>query len=156
MEEINSVLSEHNPSLMFVTAIIGRLHVPTGQLLYCNAGHTPPLVAVPSNSDGRGVKEVSIEPNIPLGYEGQFLFVEQSMTLAQDETLVLYTDGITEALNKNQEMLDMEGWKEIVERVKALSGTSLPVEGLLAEVKAFIGEAEQADDITLLVITSHL
>lgn len=70
--------------------------------------------------------------------------------------ITIYTDGITEALNKNQEMLDMEGWKKIVERVKALSGTSLPVEGLLAEVKAFIGDAEQADDITLLVITSHL
>ena len=70
--------------------------------------------------------------------------------------ITIYTDGITEALNNNLEMLDMEGWKKIVERVKALSGTSLPVEGLLAEVKAFIGDAEQADDITLLVITSHL
>ena len=156
MEEINSVLSEHNPSLMFVTAIIGRLHVPTGQLLYCNAGHTPPLVAVQSNSDEQCVKEITIEPNIPLGYEGQFVFAEQSMTLAQDEALVLYTDGITEALNNNLEMLDMEGWKKIVERVKALSDTSLPVENLLAEVKAFIGDAEQADDTTLLVITSHL
>ncbi len=70
--------------------------------------------------------------------------------------ITIYTDGITEALNNNLEMLDMEGWKKIVERVKALSDTSLPVENLLAEVKAFIGEAEQADDITLLVITSHL
>lgn len=69
--------------------------------------------------------------------------------------ITIYTDGITEALNNNLEMLDMEGWKKIVERVKALSDTSLPVENLLAEVKAFIGDAEQADDITLLVITSH-
>lgn len=111
------------------------------------------IMAIQSNSDERCVKEVAIEPNIPLGYEEQFKFVEQSMTLAQDEVLVLYTDGITEALNKNQEMLDMEGWKKIVERVKALPTASLPVESLLAEVKAFIGDAEQVDDITLLVIS---
>lgn len=153
MEEINSVLSEHNPNLMFVTAFIGRLHVPTGQLSYCNAGHMPPLVVVPSGDDGQRVKDVSIKPNVPLGYEGEYHFVEQSMTLAPDETLVLYTDGITEALNKNQEMLEMDGWRKIVESVHALSDTSLPVESLLAEVKAFMGDAEQADDITLLVIS---
>ena len=153
MEEINSVLSEHNPNLMFVTAFIGRLHVPTGQLSYCNAGHMPPLVVVPSGDEGQHVKNVSIKPNVPLGYEGEYQFVEQSMTLAPDETLVLYTDGITEALNKNQEMLEMDGWRKIVESVHALSDTSLPVESLLAEVKAFMGDAEQADDITLLVIS---
>ena len=110
-------------------------------------------MVVPSGDDGQHVKDVSIKPNVPLGYEGEYQFVEQSMTLAPDETLVLYTDGITEALNKNQEMLEMDGWRKIVESVHALSDTSLPVESLLAEVKAFMGDAEQADDITLLVIS---
>lgn len=152
MEEMNAVLSDHNPSMMFVTAIIGRLHVPTGQLLYCNAGHLPPLKEVQTQNDGRYLEEIDIVPNIPLGYEGRYQFVEQSMTLEQGDTLVPYTDGITEALNKEKEMLGMERWKEIVSKGNTLPNTSLPVEKLLAEVKTFIGDAEQADDITLLII----
>ena len=148
MEEMNGVLSEQNPSMMFVTAFIGRLHVPTGQLLYCNAGHLPPLKKVQMNNDERCVKEVAVEPNIPLGFEAKFRFLEQGMTLGKGDTIVLYTDGITEARNEKREMLGMEKWKEMVG-----GGNTFPnTEGLLAEVKAFIGTAEQADDITLLTI----
>lgn len=147
MEEMNGVLSEQNPSMMFVTAIIGQLHVPTGQLLYCNAGHLPPL-KVQTNNDARGVKEVAVTPNIPLGFEAKFRFVEQGMMLGQGDTLVLYTDGITEAHNENREMLGMERWKEMVGGGKILPNT----ESLLTKVKSFIGAAEQADDITLLTI----
>jgi len=152
LEEINSVLSEHNPNLMFVTAIIGRLHIPTGQLLYCNAGHLPPLVDVQSDGDLRCLKEIAIEPNIPLGYEKKFRFVEQGLMLGQGDTLVLYTDGITEARNKNQELLGMKRWEEIVGGGKAPQRTSTTIDRLLAEVKAYIGEAKQGDDITLMTI----
>ena len=149
MEEINGVLSGQNPTLMFVTAIVGRLHIPTGQLLYCNAGHLPPLNIEHGTSN---IKEIAIEPNIPLGYEGKFKFVEQGLMLGQGDTLVLYTDGITEARNKNRELLGMERWKRIVGGGKASQRTSTTIERLLTEVKAFIGEAEQTDDITLLTI----
>lgn len=152
LEEINGVLSEQNPNLMFVTAIIGRLHLPTGQLQYCNAGHLPPLVDVTSSNGVRCLKEIALEPNIPLGLEGKFSFVEQSMMLEQGDCLVLYTDGITEARNKDHELLGMERWKEIVGGGKSPQRTSTTIERLLTEVKAFIGEAEQTDDITLLTI----
>ena len=148
MEEMNGVLSEQNPSMMFVTAIIGRLHVPTGQLLYCNAGHLPPLDKLQTNNAARCVKKIAITPNIPLGFEAKFRFEEQGMMLGQGDTLVLYTDGITEARNEHREMLRMERWKEMVGGGKTLPNT----ESLLEEVKTFIGEAEQADDITLLTI----
>ena len=152
LEEINGVLSEHNPSLMFVTAIIGRLHITTGQLLYCNAGHLPPLVDVQSNNDEQCLKEIALVPNIPLGFEGKFRFVEQGLMLGQGDRLVLYTDGITEARNKDHELLGMERWKEIVGGGQASQRTSTTIERLLAEVEAYIGTAEQADDITLLTI----
>ena len=160
MEEINGVLGEHNPSLTFVTAIIGRLHVPTGQLTYCNAGHLPPIKV---NGEWLKVKgdrceEVELIPNIPLGYEGKFQFVEQSILLGKGETLVLYTDGITEARNKNHEMMGMARWKEILvetfHKTSVHHETSLQElqERLMAGVKAFIGTAEQSDDITLMTI----
>jgi sigma-B regulation protein RsbU (phosphoserine phosphatase) len=166
MEEINGVLSEHNPSLTFVTAIIGRLHVPTGQLTYCNAGHLSPIKvksekfaplrsqAVSPAEPGRKVKSEEIEliPNIPLGYEGKFQFVEQGTLLGKEDTLVLYTDGITEARNKNHEMMGMARWKDCL---NVLMPDCLSADALMEGVKAFIGEAEQSDDITLMTISKR-
>ena len=151
MEEINGVLSEHNPSLTFVTAIVGRLHAPTGQLLYCNAGHLPLLMCKCDNVTM--CEEVELIPNIPLGYEAHFPFVEQGTLLGDGETLVLYTDGITEARNKEHEMMGMARWKEMVENVLMCKCENVKMcDGLMAEVKAFIGTAEQSDDITLMTL----
>lgn len=147
MEEINGVLSEHNPSLTFVTAIIGRLHVPTGELTYCNAGHLPPIKV-----NGERCEEVELIPNIPLGYEGKFQFVEQGTLLGKEDTLVLYTDGITEARNKNHEMMGMARWKDCL---NVLMPDCLSAGALMEGVKAFIGEAEQSDDITLMTISKR-
>jgi len=141
MEKMNRVLSENNPSLTFVTAFIGRLHVPTGELLCCNAGHCAPL-----RVSGLEVRGLEVVPNIPLGFDGKFRFVEQGCMLGEGETLVLYTDGVTEARNSAREMLGMERWHSIVESGK------WKVENLLSDIKAFIGTAEQADDITLMTI----
>ncbi|MBR4519858.1 MAG: SpoIIE family protein phosphatase, partial [Paludibacteraceae bacterium] len=148
MEEMNAVLSENNPSLMFVTAFIGRLHVPTGELLYCNAGHLPPLKVSGQQS---AVSMLALQPNIPLGYDGKYRFIEQGTMLAQDEMVVLYTDGITEARNENREMLGMQRWVEIVKNnLQAL------IDGNMLAIREagmrFTGEAEQADDMTLMII----
>lgn len=146
MEDMNHVLSENNPSLMFVTAFIGRLHVPTGELLYCNAGHCEPIHL------GFTIDSLPVEPNIPLGFDGKFQFEEQDVLLAEGDSIVLYTDGITEARDEKQEMLGLERWSRIVESVKFKVERNSQVESLLTEVKAFIGKAEQTDDITLMTI----
>lgn len=145
MEEMNAILSENNPSLTFVTAFIGCLHIPTGELLFCNAGHCAPL-KVKGERGERKVESLTIEPNIPLGYDGRYCFVEQGCMLGEGDTLVLYTDGVTEARNERREMLGMEQWKEIIKSGK------WEAEELLGEVKSFIGTGEQADDITLMTI----
>ena len=145
MEEMNAILSENNPSLTFVTAFIGCLHIPTGELLFCNAGHCAPL-KVKGERGERKVESLQIEPNIPLGYDGRYCFVEQGCMLGEGDTLVLYTDGVTEARNERREMLGMEQWKEIIKSGK------WEAEDLLGEVKSFIGTGEQADDITLMTI----
>ena len=160
MEEMNAVLSENNPSFTFVTAFIGRLHIPTGELLYCNAGHCEPI-HVRFDDVRCTIDTLPIEPNIPLGYDGKFRFVEQGCMVGEGETLVLYTDGVTEARNSAREMLGMKRWMQQVERVYGLqvTGKGLQitgggyVESLLGEVKAFSGAAEPTDDITLMTIT---
>lgn len=141
MEEMNAVLSENNPSMTFVTAIIGCLNTATGELTYCNAGHCAPLVA-----KDEGVEVLELDSNIPLGYDGSFRFTEQHTTIHQGDALVLYTDGITEARNEQRQMLGMKRWADIAERGK------WNVERLLNDVQAFMGQAEQTDDITLMTI----
>ena len=151
MQEMNAVLSENNPSLTFVTAFIGRLHIPTGELLFCNAGHCAPLIkhklsAVNQHSAVRSqpseVKCLQMESNIPLGYDGRYCFVEQGCMLGEGDTLVLYTDGVTEARNSEREMLGLKRWSDIVAKNEDLPNA----------IKHFIGQAEPTDDITLMTI----
>ena len=151
MEDMNAVLSDNNPSMMFVTAFIGRLHIPTGELLYCNAGHLVPIV-YSMRQGSEATKILSLDPNIPMGYEGRFKFKEQGTMLRQDEMLVLYTDGITEARNEQHEMLGSKRWIDIISKhhnafregdFEAISNIGLQ----------FVGKAEQTDDMTIMTIT---
>ena len=143
MEKMNTVLSENNPSLTFVTAFIGCLHISTGELIYCNAGHCAPLIYSPVT---RNPSPLTLTPNIPLGFDGKYRFVEQGVLLGEGDAIVLYTDGITEARNAQHKMLGMDQWSTIVEHGE------LNAARLLHEVKRFIGSAKQADDITLMTI----
>jgi sigma-B regulation protein RsbU (phosphoserine phosphatase) len=137
MEEMNAVLSEDNPSMTFVTAFVGCLRIPTGELIYCNAGHCAPVI-----SRQHSAVSLQMEPNIPLGFDGRYSFVEQGCMLGEGETLVLYTDGVTEARNSAREMLGMKRLAEIVATQEDLYGA----------IQAFMDKAEPTDDITLMTI----
>ena len=151
MEEINSVLSDNNPSMMFVTAFIGRLNVPTGEMLYCNAGHLSPIKVQGDKVQGAKVEILTLEPNIPMGYEGKFRFVEQGTILGKEDILVLYTDGITEARNEKREMLGMKRWIEIVKNnIKSLREGNM--EAISEAGLQFVGKADPTDDMTLMTI----
>ena len=139
MEEMNAVLSENNPSMTFVTAFVGCLRIPTGELIYCNAGHCAPLIYSPVTGTP---SPLPLTPNIPLGFDGRYSFVEQGCMIGEGETLVLYTDGVTEARNSAREMLGMKRWAEIV----------ATQEDLYDAIKSFMGKAEPTDDITLMTI----
>ncbi len=139
VEEMNAVLSENNPSMTFVTAFVGCLRIPTGELIYCNAGHCAPLIYSPVTGNP---SPLTPNPNIPLGFDGHYSFVEQGCMLGEGETLVLYTDGVTEARNPEREMLGLNRWAEIVATQEDLYGA----------IKTFMGKAEPTDDITLMTI----
>ena len=138
MMKMNGVLSDNNPSLTFVTAFVGRLHIPSGQLLFCNAGHLSPMVVKPNGH----VDVIEMTPNIPLGYDAQYQFVEENFVLGENEKLVLCTDGVTEAVDASGKMMGEDVWRDIV----AENGD------LLEAVKHYIGAAEQVDDITIMSI----
>ncbi|MCR5366623.1 MAG: SpoIIE family protein phosphatase [Prevotella sp.] len=115
-----------------------ELRIPSGQLTYCNAAHMPPLVQNPD----RSVRCIKMIPNLPLGFDEKYKFVEEGCLLGKDEKLVLYTDGVTESRDATWKMMGGEKWREIVRHD----------DDLLGAVRQYIGEAEQTDDITLMTI----
>ena len=145
MEEINSTLSSNNSLMMFVTAFIGRLHLPTGQLTYCNAGHLPPLMV----KDGKCRWFELTEANVILGLEGSYHFTEQSTTLEHGEQIIVFTDGVTEAENTRHELLGFDHLLELLHDVQ------LPIDDqtVYDAVCQFSAGAEQSDDIAIMNIT---
>lgn len=145
MEEMNSTLAANNPSLMFVTAFIGRLHLPSGQLTYCNAGHLPPVLV----KDGQCRWFELTEVNTLLGIDGDYHFSEQSATIDHGQQIIVYTDGVSEALNAQNQAL---GFDLLLERIQACTQ---PIDDQMVYdiVCRFSEGAAQADDIAIMNIT---
>ena len=142
MGEINSTLSSNNSQMMFVTAFIGQLHLPTGQLTYCNAGHLPPLIV----RDGQCRWFELQEANVILGLDETYQFTEQSMTLEHGEQMIVFTDGVTEAENKQKELL---GFDRLLEQLQALH-PPIDDKTVYDVVCRFSADAVQSDDIAIM------
>lgn len=145
MGEINSTLSANNSLMMFVTAFIGRLHLPTGQLTYCNAGHLPPLIVKDGRCRWLEMKGV----NVMLGIDSSYSFSEQSMTLDHGKQMIVFTDGVTEAENTRHEQL---GFDLLLEQLQT---AHQPIDDhtVYDIVCRFYAGAEPSDDIAILSIT---
>ena len=144
MGEINATLSTNNSLMMFVTAFVGRLHLPTGQLTYCNAGHLPPLIV----RDGQCRWFELQEANVILGLDETYQFTEQSMTLEHGEQMIVFTDGVTEAENKQKELL---GFDRLLEQLQALH-QPIDDKTVYDVVCRFSADAVQSDDIAIMNI----
>jgi serine phosphatase RsbU (regulator of sigma subunit) len=142
MEEINSTLSSNNSLMMFVTAFIGRLHLPTGQLTYCNAGHLPPLLVKNGQCRWLEMKEV----NVILGLDGAYHFTEQSTTLVRGEQIIVFTDGVTEAENTQKELLGFDHLLELLQTAQE----PIDDQTIYDLVCRFSAGAEQSDDIAIM------
>lgn len=144
MGEINSTLSSNNSQMMFVTAFVGRLHLPTGQLTYCNAGHLPPLIV----RDGQCRWFELQEANVILGLDETFRFTEQSTTMDHGEQFIVFTDGVTEAENVQKELL---GFDRLLGQLQALH-QPIDDQTVYDVVCRFSDGAEQSDDIAIMNI----
>jgi serine phosphatase RsbU (regulator of sigma subunit) len=145
MQEINSTLAANNSLMMFVTAFIGQLHLPTGRLSYCNAGHLPPLIVKDGQCRWLEMKQV----NVMLGIDGSYPFSEQAMTLDHGEQMIVMTDGVTEAENARHEQL---GFDRLLEHLQA-SQSPIDDRTVYDVVCRFYVDAEPSDDIAILSIT---
>lgn len=143
----NGLLTEESTNNMFVTVFYGIYNLQTGEVTYTNAGHNPPYVV---KTDG-SVKKLPVSHNIIVGGIEDFQYLEDSFRLEHGDTLLLYTDGVTEAVNS-----DVKDYGEVrlVAQLKKCSKTDCQqmIDTIKADVDAFVGDAEQSDDITLLAI----
>lgn len=144
MEEINSTLSTNNRMMMFVTAFIGRLHLPSGQLTYCNAGHLPPIFV----KDGQCRWFELKEANVILGLDSTYRFSEQSTIIDHGEQIIVFTDGVTEAANVQNQLL---GFDTLLENLQT---APQPIDDrtVYDVVRRFCSKAEQSDDIAIMNI----
>jgi sigma-B regulation protein RsbU (phosphoserine phosphatase) len=147
---LNLELCRGNDSCMFVTLLCGLLDTGSGSLVLASAGHEPPILC------GRGAPQLLEFPTgAVLGLYEDSDYPEHRLRLRQDETLLMYTDGITEASDHDQQMYGIERTLESLARVPPTAATAAYIERLLGDVDHFVADAAQADDITLLALTWH-
>jgi len=143
----NTILCRDNPSGMFATAFFGILDIETGDLTYCNCGHNAPLLV---SSDG--ALRTLPATGLPLGMFEDRSAAQKSIRLQAGETLVVYSDGITEAMNPLQEEFGEERLAGLLTKASASESAGDLLGHLFAETDAFSGSAEQADDMTCIVV----
>ncbi len=152
MRCVNAALSANNPASMFVTLFIGLFNPADGVLEYSNGGHCRPLVW--GKGSFREVKEMS---GPLVGVMENASFALRRTRVEAGESCLLFTDGVTEAMNKTGELFGVERLAAICEDREA--GSRVELDGLLAAIReaaAAFGEDEpQTDDITMLCFTSR-
>jgi NarL family two-component system response regulator LiaR len=133
---------------LFVTVFYGVLNPIHGMLAYCNAGHNPPYLL--SAKDRGSVQQLG-KTGMPLGIFEDATWGLGAAQLAAGDVLVLYTDGITEAQDQQDEFFGEDRLLEIAQSRLGRSAQDIH-EGLIGEVRDFVGDAPQYDDITLMVL----
>lgn len=143
---INNSISEHNPDMMFITMFLGIMNLKTGKISYCNAGHNPPIII-----KGGKAAYIDTKPSLILGVEPNAKYTSYELTLNPNDTLFLYTDGLTEAENAQKELFGEQRALDTAEYFSALTSDK-QLEQMQRAMRLFVDNAEQSDDLTMLAI----
>ena len=144
----NELLSKESVDCMFVTVFYAILNVKTGVVEYSNGGHNSPIII---RTDGR-TEMLPTSTCCMVGAVEGITYPTESMILNVGDTLVMYTDGVNEAMNEANEEYSDERLMSFLATQKG-QGCRVIIDNLLADVKAFVGNAPQSDDITLMSLT---
>ena len=143
----NRLLAAYSVDCMFVTAFYAVYNLSTGLLTYCNAGHNPPCLL---HANGT-IEELPRPTNTIVGVFGDMDYQEDTLQMAHGDTLFMFTDGVTEAMTATYEEFGSERLNTILSTMAGESSQRI-VEGVKAGIGNFVGDAEQSDDITMLVM----
>ena len=139
---LNNLLSEKNSESMFLTLWLGIYNKTTNELIFSNAGHNPPII-----KEKGGFKYMKIDSGLVLGIMEDFDYVCERTTLSEE--IIIYTDGITDANNEDNEMY---GEERLINFFNKIKSDGDPIKPLLDSISDFTQGAKQYDDMTLLYL----
>ena len=141
---LNDQLCAENEQMMFVTVFYAVLELSTGVLRYVNAGHNPPICTLKKE-----VNFLATRKNMALAVMEEQDFAAGEICLAPGDSIVLYTDGVTEATNTSQELF---GDARLLEAIRATTFSQGVPDTLITRIRDFEQGAPQADDITVVAL----
>ena len=151
MREMNHAIASANESLVFVTAFVGVLDLRTHHLTYCNAAHNAPALIT---ADGQ-CQLLDVETNLPIGIQDHFRYEEQQMAFPENTALLLYTDGLTEAMyisaDGGRKLFGEDRLLHDLEKNRQASAIEV-IDYLKQHVNVFADGTVQGDDLTLLFL----
>jgi sigma-B regulation protein RsbU (phosphoserine phosphatase) len=142
---VNDELSRDNEAYLFVTIFMGILDIKTGALVYTNAGHNPPYIIREDDS----IERLDQKHGPVVGAMDGLAYKEDKTNLTRGDMLLLYTDGITEAMDPAKNLFSEKRLAELLSSQKHKSAEEV-VQSTVIEVKRFEDGMDQADDITVL------
>ena len=148
IERTNKALCENNDICMFVCVFFGIYDLSTHVLHYVNCGQNPPILQRNENSSILNTGKSSP----PLGLEPKLEYRSRKLRMKPGDRLFCYTDGVTEAMNRRDEVF---GEKRLISRLKGMPADQPLAEelhGVMESVRRFAGEREQSDDVTMLIL----
>jgi sigma-B regulation protein RsbU (phosphoserine phosphatase) len=145
MPAVNKMLALNNDDMMFVSIFTAVLNVHTGVLRYVNGGHNPPFISL----GGEKYVPLEVEKSPLVGVLEDAHFKVGQITLQPGDSMLLYTDGITEAMNAQSLMFDTDGTQAVL-NTRAYSSMEELVKAVEKNVEEFVGDAPQHDDFTML------
>ncbi|MDI6765832.1 MAG: PP2C family protein-serine/threonine phosphatase [Bacteroidota bacterium] len=147
INELNEYLLGSTSKNIFVTLFLGIIDLETGKLSYLNCGHPPAFVLRKENN----AIEKLTRTGLALGMMSTVQFTQGSSTLNAGDSLIVYSDGVTEAMNSKEEMYEEERLTQLLTTTLGLD-TSHMMNAILKSVDEFTGIHEQADDISVIVV----
>lgn len=143
----NDQLCEGNDEEVFITAWLGLMDLETGLVTFCNAGHNKPVLIHEGIS-----RFVDCKPNFVLAGMPGIKYKEQTINIEKGDSILLYTDGVNESINTNEEEYGNERLLEVISSNTNRSCREI-IESVNSSIIEFRGKAEQFDDITMLILT---
>jgi serine phosphatase RsbU (regulator of sigma subunit) len=148
LREANAEIARENPESLFVTVFAGVLDTKTGRLEYCNAGHEPPFVVAP----GGAIVRLADGGGPPLCVLEGFAYAAAEYRMQPLQIVCVVSDGVTEAMNEKGDLYGARRLERALQRDAAGAAPGAIVDAIRADVSRFVGKAEMADDLTLLVL----
>ncbi len=161
LNEVNDDICASNPESMFATVFAGVFDPESGMVTFANAGHNPPLII------GHDIRELEVDSGIALGLFEDSGIVSDAVILKKGDGIMIYTDGITESINKSEEQFGIQRLTEVIGKEKSNSEAVSPdpensdnparriIKELVSEVAKFSEGLEQFDDLTCITMISR-